>query len=238
MRIKDILFKSMLMSLCCGLLLCVISGCGGDNVPDPPMAYSRLVVELFESLEKEDYQLAAEQIGRLKALDPENSFLSKLQENQYCNVFVAAAQKKLDAGELEEALRIVSQGSELYPFNRNMIATEKLLKNIVELRRRLLLLITARSSNQLQENIAVIETMIKEYPEFAGFNPLLAQKSELAAQLELKEQRRMKFHLLCDEKQLRSRHDGRAEILKTLFDIENKSASPPARLPYSTLPDR
>lgn len=99
------------------LLLC--SGCGRD-VPPPPVERNDLVVRFFRSLRNSDGTAAAVQGEKLYSFDKRNYFIMDLVSIQQANSSLLTAQRYLNAGKLESAIKIIRDDLNRFPNNREL----------------------------------------------------------------------------------------------------------------------
>ena len=59
--------------------LFLITGCGGDKTPTPPLNRSKTVIDTFNVLEKKEHSVALNKIQRLRQIDPSNVFMANLE---------------------------------------------------------------------------------------------------------------------------------------------------------------
>ena len=111
------------------LLAGALCGCTPD-VPPPPVERNDLVVRFFRSLRQTDGNTAAMQCEKLYAMEKRNYFLLRLISVQQANSYIRSAQNHLDAGRLEEAIRVLESGLERYPENGKLLHELGLLRKL------------------------------------------------------------------------------------------------------------
>ena len=99
-------------------LLGAVAGCSEHR--EPPMERLELVSRFFRSVRTGDFEAAARQGRKLYAMDRNNGFLLHLVTIHESNVFLRNAQKALNSGDVEQALRILGDGCRRYPENRTL----------------------------------------------------------------------------------------------------------------------
>lgn len=115
-------------SLLALLFLLAVPGCRRE-VPAPPMERNDLTIRFFRSLRNNEGTAAAMQGQKLYSMEKRNYFLLKLIEIQQANQCVRNAQRHLNAGQLESAIKEVETGLRRFPENR------ELFKNLETLRK-------------------------------------------------------------------------------------------------------
>lgn len=111
-------------------LLCILAvpGCRREAVV-PPTERNDLTIRFFRSLRNNEGEAAALQGQKLLAMEKRNYFLQKLIEIQQANKCIRNAQRHLNAGQLESAIKEIQEGLRRFPGNR------ELLKNLEQLRK-------------------------------------------------------------------------------------------------------
>jgi len=95
-----------------------LAGCSERK--EPPLARLELVSRFFDSVRKRDFETAARQGQKLYAMDRNNEFLLHLITIHESNFFLRQAQKELNSGNVDGALRVLAEGSRNYPDNRTL----------------------------------------------------------------------------------------------------------------------
>ena len=107
------------MQICAGAaLVAAWSGC--SKHPEPPFERMELVARFFRSVRNGEFDAAAQQGRKLYTLDRNNSFLLHLVTIHESNVYLRRAQKALNSGDVNGALKILDEGRKRYPDNRTV----------------------------------------------------------------------------------------------------------------------
>ena len=93
---------------------------GCSEHKEPPLERLELVSRFFDSVRKRDFETAARQGQKLYAMDRNNEFLLHLITIHESNFFLRQAQKELNSGNVDGALRVLAEGSRRYPDNRTL----------------------------------------------------------------------------------------------------------------------
>ena len=119
------------MKNCALLLLLFLLGASGcrREVPVPPVERNDLTIRFFRSLRNNEGDAAALQGQKLYAMEKRNYFLLRLIEIQQANRCTRNAQRHLNAGRLESAIKEIQAGLRRFPENR------ELFKNLDTLRK-------------------------------------------------------------------------------------------------------
>ena len=107
-------------------LLCACT----PDAPPPPVERNDLVVRFFRSLRQTDGNTAASQCEKLYAMEKRNYFLLRLISVQQANNYIRSAQNHLNAGNLEQAIRVLETGLKRYPGNGKLLRELGLLRKL------------------------------------------------------------------------------------------------------------
>ena len=99
-------------------VLLAAAGCSKHR--QPPLERLELVSRFFRSVRSGDFEAAARQGRKLYAMDNNNGFLLHLVTIHESNVFLRNAQRALNGGNVEQALKILDDGCRRYPANRTL----------------------------------------------------------------------------------------------------------------------
>jgi len=98
--------------------LAVLAGCSDHKAP--PIEQLDLVSRFFDNVRRHDFETAALQGRKIYAMDRNNEFLLHLITIHESNTFLRNAQKELNSGNVDGALRILEEGSRKYPENHTL----------------------------------------------------------------------------------------------------------------------
>ncbi len=221
MVLKYNLSRGCLILLSAAVVLTGVSGCGKKEVPDPPLSRNRLTIEMFKNLEENKHEQAIEKIIKLKALDPENVFLSELEENEVSNIYMGTIRQQLNAGDIEAAIKTVDAARKRHGLYRSLIQADTELKKLKSLQESVSNMLQAESSEQVLAEIEQSRKIISEYPPAKALEPMLDRKSIEAARMARNESIRTRFSLLCDTVSMRQDKNRCAETIAAEFEFEN-----------------
>ena len=127
---------SSILKFFCAVGLLAAAGCGDRGVPRgaSPTERNRLLIRLFTSMEKHDPVSAAAQAAKVRALDPGNSYFAWIIEQQECNHAAQAAQRALDANELEKAEELLTAARKRHPLNHAVAEDLQKVRDLIALR--------------------------------------------------------------------------------------------------------
>ena len=98
--------------------LTVLSGCS-EHQP-PPLERLRLVSRFFDSVRNKKFDEAANQGKNIYSMDRNNDFMPSLIAICESNVVLEEVKKKLQDGDVDEALRVLEAGQKKYPRNSKL----------------------------------------------------------------------------------------------------------------------
>ena len=148
-------------------LLCACT----PDVPPPPVERNDLVVRFFRSLRQADGNTAAMQCEKLYAMEKRNYFLLRLISVQQANNYIRSAQNHLDAGNLEEAIRMLESGLKRYPENGKLLRELALLRKLRMAEKLFLTMLSAPNPTAMNAALIAARTGLDgiESPELAAF---------------------------------------------------------------------
>ena len=111
------------------LFLLICCGCSRE-VSTPPTERNNLTVRFFRSLRNNDGDAAALQAQKLYAMEKRNYFLLNLIAVQQANECTQEAQKHLNAGDINAALKAIEKGLRLFPGNRELLKHQDKLRKL------------------------------------------------------------------------------------------------------------
>ena len=138
-----------------GLLL--LTGCGRSESSGSadPSARNQLILRLFESIERRDYEASSQQAVKLRALDPGSIFLSRMVDIQTGNLYVTRAQRLLDAGDYAGAAALVDEGARRNPLYLEM---EKEVRTVHQVEALAQMVAEYRTARIRKDKMAAVKT--------------------------------------------------------------------------------
>lgn len=174
-------------------LLLLPAGCGRKAPREiPPNERNRLVIRMFQSLDRQDAAAALEQAVKFRALDPGNNYLTTIVETQRGNTAVVEAQKMLDAKRPDEAVRVLEKGMKASPLNRQLAVEMAKVRRLAALEAGVKSLLAARGLDDRGRALARLELAAEEldHPELTA--AVKAQRVKFNAELAADQERRRK----------------------------------------------
>lgn len=153
----------------------LIAGCGSeDEAPPLSMERTNLMIRMFESMDKGDYESALLQAEKLQVMNPGNSYLTQVRETMQANLGVVEAQKVLDLGKLERAQTMLQNGVKKYPLNQNLQLELKRINALLAFREQLVLYL----KSDLQAELPATPEELSSIPEMAQLQKALSDLRE------------------------------------------------------------
>ena len=100
--VQHIVRKALFAAVMAGIALSCLVSCS-KAAPETPMERSRVLLRLFDNLERGDNDAALKSIETYRNLDPTNLFLSDFEHIVRANSVLASVRAKLDAGDFTGA---------------------------------------------------------------------------------------------------------------------------------------
>ena len=130
-NMKKITLKNIILLFSTIFLL---SACGKkeEKINKLSIDKSKLIIRLFDSLEKEDYSTALIQAQKLQSFDNKNIYLFNAIEICTTNVTINKINNLIKEKKIQEAYTLLKRLNETYPLNekiqKDLIEMEKILK--------------------------------------------------------------------------------------------------------------
>lgn len=205
-------------------LALTVAGCS-EHRPLPSERLN-LVSRFFRSVRNGDFEAAALQGRKIYELDRNNGFMLHLITIHESNVFLRNAQKELNAGNLEGALRTLDAGCRRYPENRtlNMYRTRVFqLRNAKKLIRDMT---RAQNSAAMSASLTAATTGMgtNMSPRLAAYFRAYEARIAKVAERERREEKKA-------EKILESHKNNKVQNVKVQPATSESSAEPPSLSP-------
>lgn len=176
----------------------LLSGCGKDAVPEPPLTQPELVLQILKDAKAEKREAACNKLNRLIALDKNNAFLHELKSSEQNNIYIEKIQTLLDKNDIDGAIREIDNAELKLGRNPQLNnAREKLeyMKKISVLTKSIA---EPANGTQLENDCIAMKKLIADYKPAEKYLPVLDQKIELAQLLQKQEEKRTVFSLFSD----------------------------------------
>lgn len=207
------------------LIVLVTCGCFDNKIRDPQLTNLRLTSDLLESLSKNDHKAAAIQAAKLKAVIPESTFLSQLEESEISNIYIIDAQQLLDKGDLKGSLKTINKGISEHPMNRHLMRCRQQLIRLGELEAAIKETMNYTDAATLNNGITRLKEMTNEFPKPERWANFIKQKENEVASREKYEVRRAYHSLWSEYRTLKKTEPELAKILAAQIQYDPNSLS-------------
>ena len=160
------------LRIICLAALAVISGCGKNDVPPPPKTQPELMLEIYDTARKQEYNAALLKLEKMRAMDPTSVVLPELENVIHFNRLSAVVNTYLQMGKFEEALNAIQQYEGRYGFSDSTTKTKERLFLIARMDRQIRTIQQSRRSEQLEQAVNELKKLtknIKLSPKIANF---------------------------------------------------------------------
>ena len=160
------------LRMVCLAALAVISGCGRNDVPPPPKTQPELMLEIYDTARKQEYNAALLKLQKMRAMDPTSVVLPELENVIHFNRLSAVVNTYLQMGKFEEALNAIQQYESRYGYSDSTTKTKERLFLIARMDRQIRAIQQCRRSEPLEQEIKELKKLtknIKLSPKIANF---------------------------------------------------------------------
>lgn len=160
------------LRIACLLLLFLGAGCSKRNVPPPPKTQPELLLEIFDSARKNQYNATLLKLQKMRAMDPTSVFLAELENTVRFNRLTAVVNTYIQMGHFEAALNALRDYEKRYGYSDYTSRTKERIALIVSLDRQIRQIKQAKRSEQLEQEIKELRNLaknIKLSPKIVNF---------------------------------------------------------------------
>jgi len=180
--------KNILMpAFCAGLALLFSSGCSRQKVPPPPKTQPELLLEIYDSARKHQYNVTMLKIQKMRALDPSNIFLAELENTIRFNRMTSVVNKYIHDGKFEAALMTIQNHEEKYGTTDESTSTKEQLARIVQLDQQIQATKAARHSDQLEQELAKLKKITENVKISRGIANFIKKRESVIPELRNRE---------------------------------------------------
>ena len=190
--------KIYLTAVVLGILLMLTQGCSKQTAPDPPRSRSRLTLELFDALQRNDHKTALAKLERLRSLDATNLYLANLQNIEIENIAILEAEKALENYEPRKAVEILEKAMKLYKQSDALLEAKAQIFSLMELSSCIRELKKPSSSIAMAKAAVALTKMGESDKSLKIFNGFIKSRIEEAFRLERSENEKAFSSLVSD----------------------------------------
>ena len=143
------------------LLLILGAGCSKREVPPPPKTQPELLLEIYDSARKNQYNATLLKLQKMRAMDPTSVFLAELENTVRFNRLTAIVNTYLQMGHFEAALNALRDYEKRYGYSDFTSRTKERLSLIVSLDRQIRRIKQAERSEPLEREINELKNLAK-----------------------------------------------------------------------------
>ncbi|MBQ9337740.1 MAG: hypothetical protein IJS14_10645 [Lentisphaeria bacterium] len=164
------------------------AGCAKQKAPPPPRTQPELLLEIYDSARRQQYEAALIKIQKMRALDPTSVFLADVENVIKFNRLTAVVNAYLRMGKFEEALNALLDYEKKYGYSE---ATEK-AKERLFLFARLdhqirLIKESTRRADELENRINVLKDLLKKTGKSPKIVNFIQKKESMIPELRKQE---------------------------------------------------
>ncbi len=181
-------------------VLATFTGCGKrEKTFEPPSTRAKLVIGLFDSLEKKNHDLSLKKIEKLRVLDPSNVFLANLEMIEKNNIVVCEVQKDINDGNLAGSRERIEKIMRKIGIDDTLVSLQDELNTVAQIQNVLNIFAAGGlDSVSMARNAGVLKDCAEKYKP-AGFMVSLAnEKLAEAKKLRIWEDKRSLEDLISD----------------------------------------
>ena len=149
---------SWMICLCTVLLS---AGCSKKQAPPPPRTQPELLLEIYDTARKQQYDAALLKIQKMRALDPTSVFLTELESTIRFNRLTAVVNTYLRMGKFDEALSTLQEYENKNGYSDATTKSKEQIFFIARLDRQIDLIKQARRSDELEQRLQDLKTLTK-----------------------------------------------------------------------------
>ena len=202
-----------------GLVFLILgSGCSRRDVPPPPKTQPELLLEIYDSARKNQYNVTLLKLQKMRALDPTSVFLAELENTVRFNRLTGVVNTYLQMGHFEAALNALQDYEKRYGYTEYTSNARERLSLIVQLDRQIRQIKQANRSDQLEQEIKGMRNLAKNVklsPKIVNF---LRKKESMIPGLRKIEAELTNRELLCEtEDWFRTGDHGNGAVLAAVY---------------------
>lgn len=202
-----------------GLVFLILgSGCSKREVPPPPKTQPELLLEIYDSARKNQYNATLLKLQKMRALDPTSVFLAELENTVRFNRLTAVVNTYLQMGHFEAALNALQDYEKRYGYTDYTSRAKERLSLIVQLDRQLRQVRQANRSDRLEQEIKALKNLAKNIKLSPKIENFVRKKESMIPGLRKVEDELTNRELLCEtEDWFRTGDRGNGAVLAAIY---------------------
>ena len=180
------------------LVAVLLSGCGKETTPEPPLTQPELVIQILKDAKAKKREAACNKLDRLIAMDKNNAFLHELKSSEQNNIYIEKIQTLLDKNDIDGAIREIDNAELKLGRNPQLNNAREKLEYIKKISVLSKSIAKPASGAQLEKDCVSLKKLIADYKSAEKYIPVLDQKIELAQLLQKQEEKRTAFSIFSD----------------------------------------
>jgi hypothetical protein len=176
----------------------LLSGCGKETTPEPPLTQPELVLQILKDAKAKKREAACNKLDRLIALDKNNAFLHELKSSEQNNIYIENIQTLLDKNDLDGAIKEIDNAELKLGRNPQLNDAREKLEYIKKISVLSKSIADPANGMQLEKDCIAMKKLIANYKPAEKYLPILTQKIELAQLLQKQEEKRTVFSIFSD----------------------------------------
>ena len=160
------------LRIACLLFLILGTGCSRREVPPPPKTQPELLLEIFDSARKNQYNATLLKLQKMRAMDPTSVFLAELENTVRFNRLTAVVNTYLQMGHFEAALNALLDYEKRYGYSDYTSRAKERLSLIVKLDGQIRKIKQTNRSEALEQELKELKNLaknIKLSPKIVNF---------------------------------------------------------------------
>ena len=202
-----------------GLVLLILgSGCSKRDVPPPPKTQPELLLEIYDSARKNQYNATLLKLQKMRAMDPTSVFLAELENTVRFNRLTAVVNTYLQMGHFEAAFNALQDYEKRYGYTDYTSRAKERLSLIAQLDHQIRQIKQADRSDQLEHEIKELNNLAKNInlsPKIVNF---VRKRESMIPELIKVEAELTNRELLCEtEDWFRAGDHGNGAVLAAIY---------------------
>ena len=202
-----------------GLIFLILgSGCSKREVPPPPKTQPELLLEVYDSARKNQYNVTLLKLQKMRALDPTSVFLGELENTVRFNRLTAVVNTYLQMGHFEAARNALQDYEKRYGYTDYTSRAKERLSLIVQLDQQIRQIKQSDRSDYLDREIKELKNLsknIKLSPKIVNF---VRKKESMIPEMRKVEAELTNRELRCEtEDWFRAGDHGNGAVLAAIY---------------------